>query len=206
MNTKDNFTFISPIPYPIKPAELLDSQLRLDNFTAKECVEFFWRVNRVYISANLSIYYKGEGYDIPLYDETDSTYLDSINSNSAFGVAMRERPNFRNVCNIANEKSYFEIRGPYTSNNYSSDVDFSLRTFEYHLGFYFGVGNITISSVYIPNTENPDAMITAKRFPFEIFGRIYYLNLNVPKTLLNPKEYGLIASFSGNAQVNFEFL
>jgi hypothetical protein len=49
-------------------------------------------------------------------------------------------------------------------------------------------------------------MITAQRFPFEIFGRTYYLNLNVPNALLTPEEYGIITSFSGKAELLFEFL
>lgn len=207
MNSDQNFTFISPIPYPIESAELLDGKLRLDNFSAQECVQFFWRVKRVYLNAELSIFYQGENWDEPLYDETVSTSFDSTNTDCIFGVSMRERVNYTNLCNITNEHGLLEITGPYLSNGYeTNDIDFSQKKFEYHLRFYFGVGNIVMSSEYIANASNPDAMITAQRFPFEIFGRTYHLNLNVPNALLTPEKYGIITSFSGNAELLFEFL
>lgn len=207
MNSNQNFTFISPIPYPIESSEVLEGKVLLDNFSASECVQFFWRVKRAYLSAQLHIFYQAEGWDTPLYDENVSAIFDSTNTDCAFGVSMRERANYTNLCNITNEHGLLEITGPYVSNGYATnDIDFAQKKFEYHLRFYFGVGNIVISSEYIANASNPNAMITAQRFPFEIFGRTYYLNLNVPNALLSPEEYGIITSFSGKAELLFEFL
>ena len=204
MNPNNNFTFISPLPHPIEYVENNDSVLRLDNFNAHECVEFFWRTKRVLLNAELSIFYQGDGDEIPLYNETQSTTLDSSNSECVFSMPMHKRPLYTNICNISNMDSILTISGPYYSQIYDDETDFSMRTFEYHLGFFFGVGNIEISSTYIPNATNGNATITANRFPFKIFGRTFYLNLNVPKALLTPEEYGLIASFSGNAELIFE--
>lgn len=205
MNSDNNFTFISPIPYPIKYLEPSDNNVTLGSFSASECVEFFWRVKRVTINAQLSIYLKGTYDEEPIWDENLSTSLDSTNSECAFAVPMRKRYLYTSPCYIINDHSNLQIAGPYYANEYDAYTDFAQRNFYYNLGFYFGVGCITISSTYIPKETENLSMVTAQRYPFEIFGKTYYLNLNVPIALLNPEEYGIETSFSGNAELNFEF-
>lgn len=41
-------------------------------------------------------------------------------------------------------------------------------------------------------------MTTVKRFPFAIFDKTYYLNLNVPDMYLNPAKYELNVSYNAD--------
>lgn len=201
----NNFTFIPPLPHKIEYSEMSDDLIAL-NLSPSECVEFFWRVRRVHINAQLSVYLKGLEDELPTWDKSISTSLDSANSNCAFGVTMQERWKHEIPCFIYNDDAFLQITGPFFCEENQQDIEFIKQKLAYHLRFYMAVGSVTISSQYIAHTNAIDGMITAKRFPFEIFGKTFYLNLNVPKSFLTPTNFGIIASYSGNAELNFELL
>jgi len=202
----ENFIFPSPLPYPVYDVFNSPSAVKLGAMSPEQCVEFFWRVRRVQVNANIYVYLAPDEGE-PMWDTSGSTSISSDNQNCAFAVPMRDRALYTTPCSAFNEKSSLIIYGAMLDTDYPRAWSFGDKTYCYGLEFQFGVGCAEISSQYLPDTGTgaADRMLTAQRYPFQLFGSTYYLNLNVPRSLMHPGEFGISASYNGSASLAFEF-
>lgn len=202
----ENFIFPSPLPFPVN--ELFNSQtaVKLGAMTPEQCVEFFWRVRRVQVDASIYVYLAPNEGD-PMWDTSGSISMDSDNQDSAFAFPMRDRALHTVPCSSVNQDASLFVYGAMLDAAYPQSAGFADKTYCYSLDFRFGVGCAEITSQYLPDTGTgiADRMLTAQRYPFQLFGNTHYLNLNVPRSLIHPEEFGISAAYSGSASVSFEF-
>ncbi len=207
MSNSNDFIFISPIPYPIRyPSPQNGIEI---NLTPKECVEFFWQLKSVSINASLSVFAREIGASIPIWNNYKSTFLDTLSSNCTTSLSMPKRAlsSAQGFCYVSNDSARFQITGPFLLEDYPEEYNFTERNYIYSCDFQFGVGCIEISSQFLTPrpTSGLDNFYTIKRFPFKIFEKTYYLNLNVPHSIIHPEQFNLEAHYSGNAEVSFNF-
>ncbi len=209
MSNTDDFIFLSPIPYPIEYHSQMDVT-NIETLTPEECVEFFWRLKGVTISVSASVYAKNQKETYPIWNENKSTTLNTRNFDCASSLSMPQRilSSSQTFCFASNNSARFQITGPFLAEEYPEENNFAQRNYNYSFDFQFGVGCIEISSQFITPrpTSNGDNFYTVQRFPFEVFNKTFYLNLNVPHSIAHPEQYELEANYSGNAEVSFEFL
>ncbi len=209
MSNSEDFIFISPIPFSIRPAS--EGGTKFETLSPEECVEFFWRLRRITINASLGVFArKADKYSVPYWNDWYDSNLDSQQFDCILNKSMKERAlkNFPNICNLSDGFSTLTITGPFLNSDYSLGNSFIDKSYAYSYGFQFGVGCVEISSNYIPTSDiaGGDSLHTVKRFPFQIFDKTFYLNLNIPFSIRYPEVYGLDAFYSGNAEIYFEFM
>ncbi len=199
------FTHLSPIPYPT--TEVLPSGgLAIGPMTPQECVEFFWLTSEVSLDFSVRVFEQHAKSGDVLVDITKAAHADNFcSATMPFSLEPRARctASGKTLCDIflPDGGLDFQISGPYVDAHYPQEISFASKSYYYKLAFHFGAGSLEIDTNYSTNT-GPAYMTTVKRFPFTIFDKTYYLNLNVPDMYLNPAQYELNVSYSADLSLS----
>lgn len=203
MEIPQSFIYLSPLPYAPKYKNPDTCELPIGPFNPAECVEFFWLTQVASVSAHLQLYVRDVERNLIIWDENDSVLLSSENAaaNCAFALQPHERCTATRPLSVADGGAFFEIGGPWMLSNYPEGTKFENMSFYYDISLRFAVGAMELSSKYLELDSTN--YYTHQQFPFEIFGKSYALNLNVPYEYTHPADYGLDANFSADVSINF---
>lgn len=203
MEIPQSFIYLSPLPYVPKYKNPDSCELQIGPFNPAECVEFFWRTRVASVSAHLQLYVRDVERNLVIWDENGSALLSSENAaaNSAFALPPYVRCTASRPLSVTDGGAFFEVGGPWTAVEYPAGTKFENMDFYYDISLRFAVGAIELSSKYIELDSTN--YYTHQQFPFEIFGKEYALNLNVPYEYAHPADYGLDANFSADVSINF---
>lgn len=201
------FIHLSPIPYPVESVYTPYFTLPIGPLTAKECVDFFWLTKNVSISASMSLYVKNLASGDTEWDTQKDAVLNSdfAADTSAFSVPPHARCAKNLPLDIYSDGEILQISGPFLAENYGDDTAFKDRHYYYDMYCYAGIGSMTLSTQYCPSAASPYDAITALRFPFEIFGKTYHLNLNMPYAYTTPQANDLVVNYSADVSADFQF-
>ncbi len=206
MDIPKEFTHLSPIPYPVTSVYEDYITLPVGPFSASECVEFFWRVRKVSLYASLNLSVIDTENNSVIWDVSKYAMLDSEfdSGDSAFAVPPHARCAKTHPCMMSKDGATLQISGPFLDAEYPVETPIVQRGFFYDMYLQFGAGSLELSTRYIDSTAS-NSSVTVERYPFDILGKTFFLNLNMPRMYMNPADHGLNVSYDSEVQFGFEF-
>lgn len=201
------FTFLSPLPSPLQTEE--PDSGSIGPLTLKECVEIFWLLKGLRVSANLYTYHsvKFEEDDEPYFEEEFSAQISGAQTASCicehepYRRANKSGVFFHGECE-GDGVVDFSIRGPFmVSEAGAENIPFGERKFMFAPEIEFSCGSLVVSSS--GDYFNPD-YVRVGNFPYEVLGKTFSLNAFIPKDLAET-DANTTFRYSANASIFFEF-